>query len=190
MADVELGQMQSIYFEHHILLWKHPNVRLSMKGVKGAVKRMFAGLQIFISEAHGPGNIAFSREFTGRVVALTIQPGQQIDVREHQFSLLATSNLDYGFYFQKGLANVFFSRSGRIHRHVHGVPGARRAADLRLRQRLHQEPGSWRDPGRGAGRLGVEGCAVQMTTVTALQSSGGGGGLLGAIGGMMGGFLV
>jgi uncharacterized protein (AIM24 family) len=186
VVDVELGQSQSVYFEHHILLWKHPNVRLGMKGVKGAVKRMFAGLQIFISEAHGPGNIAFSREATGQVVALTIQPGQQIDVREHQF-LLASSNLDYGFYFQKTIANVLFSRTGLFIDTftapnapgilmIHGY-GNVFTKTLAAGESIDVEPGAWvwKDS------------SVQLNTVTALQSTGGGG-LLGALGSMVGGF--
>ncbi len=113
VVDVQLGQQQSIYFEHHILLWKHPNVRLGVKGLKGAVQRYFAGLQIFISEAHGPGNIAFSRDAPGQIVALPLERGQTVDVREHQF-LLATSNVEYSFFFQRGLVNLFFSRSGGL----------------------------------------------------------------------------
>ncbi len=97
VVDVHLEQQQSIYFEHHILLWKHPQVRLGVKGLKGAAKRFFAGLQIFISEAHGPGNIAFSREAPGQIVVLRLEPGQTVDVREHQF-MLATSNIEYSFF--------------------------------------------------------------------------------------------
>ena len=79
--------------------------------LKNAGKRFFAGLQIFISTAKGPGNISFSREAPGQIVAMRLGPGQSIDVREHQF-LLATSNVAYDFYWQTGLANVFFSRTG------------------------------------------------------------------------------
>ncbi|MBV8600567.1 MAG: AIM24 family protein, partial [Candidatus Eremiobacteraeota bacterium] len=110
-VDIELGRQQSIYFEHHILLWKQPNVTLGFMGIQNAAKRFFAGLQIFISTAQGPGNIALSREAPGQIVALRLKPGQMIDVREHQF-LLATSAVDYDFYWQQGLANVFFSRTG------------------------------------------------------------------------------
>jgi uncharacterized protein (AIM24 family) len=186
VVDVELGQQQSIYFEHHILLWKHPNVRLGMKGLKGAGKRFFAGLQIFISEAHGPGNIAFSREATGQIIALHLQRGQSVDVREHQF-LLATSNVDYSFFFQKGLANIFFSRSGGLFIDrftgmndsglllIHGY-GNVFEKHLAPGEVIDVEPGAWvwKD------------ASVQMNTVTALQS-GGGGGIMGAIGAMVGG---
>lgn len=187
VVDVELGRQQSVYFEHHILLWKHPNVRLGMKGLKGAGRRFFAGLQIFISEAHGPGNIAFSREASGQIVALRLQAGQSVDVREHQF-LLATSNIDYSFFFQKGLANIFFSRSGGLFIdrftgmndggllliHGYGNVFEKRLAPGEV---IDVEPGAWvwKDS------------SVQMDTVTALQS-GGGGGIMGAIGAMVGGF--
>lgn len=184
IVDVQLGQQQSVYFEHHILLWKQPNVRLGMKGLKGAVKRYFAGLQIFISEAHGPGNIAFSREAPGQIVALQLERGQKVDVREHQF-LLATSNVDYNFFFQRGLVNILFSRSGGLFIDrfeckqdgglvlIHGY-GNVFEKYLAPGEMLDVEPGAWL----------WKDSSVFITTVTALQSSGG---LLGAVGVMLGG---
>ena len=59
-VDLEAGQ--SIYFEHHILLWKHTQVEISLLPMKGALKRMMAGMQIFVTSAAGPGQIAFSRD--------------------------------------------------------------------------------------------------------------------------------
>ena len=111
VVDIMLGNQMPIYFEHHILLWKHPGVQLGFKSMKGMARRMFAGLQIFISEAQGPGNIAFSRDSVGQIVALRLQPGQMVEVREHQF-LFATGNVDYGFTFMQGAANILFSRTG------------------------------------------------------------------------------
>jgi len=61
VVDIMLGNQLPIYFEHHILLWKHPGVQIGFKSIQGAAKRFFAGLQIFISEAQGPGNIFFAR---------------------------------------------------------------------------------------------------------------------------------
>jgi uncharacterized protein (AIM24 family) len=187
IAEVELGQQQSIYFEHHILLWKHPHVRLGLKGLKGAAKRYFAGLEIFMTEAHGPGNIAFSREAPGQIVALHLQPGQSVDVREHQF-LLATSHVDYSFFFQRGLVNIFFSRSGGLFidrfkgKHegglllIHGY-GNVFEKTLAPGEVLDVEPGAWL----------WKDSSVRMDTVTALQSSGG---LLGAIGIVVGGISL
>jgi uncharacterized protein (AIM24 family) len=111
VVDVELGGRESVYFEHHILLWKQPQVQIGTRSVKGAVKRMFAGLQIFVTEARGPGNISFSRDAPGQIVALRLRPGEEIHVREHQF-LLASGSVDYGFFRVKGIANILFASTG------------------------------------------------------------------------------
>ena len=185
VVDIELGPRTTVYFEHHILLWKQPQVRLGFMGLQNAGKRFFAGLQIFISTAQGPGNIAMSREAPGQVVALQLNPGQAVDVREHQF-LCATNSIAYDFYWQQGLANVFFSRSGLfIDRFTaSGEPGALLLhgygnvfeKQLAPGEQLDVEPGAW---------LWKDG-SVRMDTVTVLQS-GGGGGLMGALGALVGG---
>ena len=184
VVDVELGRQQTIYFEHHILLWKQPNVTLGFMSVKNAAKRFFSGLQIFISTAQGPGNIAFSREAPGQIVAQRLMPGQSIDVREHQF-LLATSNINYDFYWQQGLANLFFSRTGlfidRFTAQAEGIVllhGYGNVFEKMLgpNEVLDVEPGAWlwKDSN------------VRMDTVSVLQSQGAGG-LLGALGAFVGG---
>jgi uncharacterized protein (AIM24 family) len=185
VVDVELGRQQIVYFEHHILLWKQPNVTLGFMGVQNAAKRFFAGLQIFISTAQGPGNIAFSREAPGQVVALRLQPGQAVDVREHQF-LLATSNVAYDFYWQQGLANVLFARTGLfidrftaqqgeglllLHGYGNVFEKTLAAGDV-----LDVEPGAWL----------WKDANVRMDTISVLQSQGAGG-LLGALGAFVGG---
>jgi uncharacterized protein (AIM24 family) len=185
VVDVELGSRQTIYFEHHILLWKQPSVTLGFMGLQNVAKRVFAGLQIFISTAQGPGNIAMSREAPGQIVALRLSPGQSVDVREHQF-LLATSSIDYNFYWQTGLANVFFSRSGLF---IDRFTAGREDGVLLLHgygnvfektlgpgEMIDVEPGAWL----------WKDANVRMDTVTVLQS-GGGGGLMGALGAFVGG---
>ncbi|TGT50690.1 AIM24 family protein, partial [Mesorhizobium sp. M00.F.Ca.ET.170.01.1.1] len=44
-----------LYFEHHILLWKNTTITIGLKSLKGALKRMIAGMQVFVTEASGPG---------------------------------------------------------------------------------------------------------------------------------------
>lgn len=48
---VELKPGQSIFFEHHILLWKDTGIVISVRPMKGAMKRMIAGMQIFVTDA-------------------------------------------------------------------------------------------------------------------------------------------
>jgi uncharacterized protein (AIM24 family) len=186
VADVELGSQQTIYFEHHILLWKQPEVTLGFTSIQHSAKRFFAGLEIFISTAQGPGNISFSREAPGQIVTLRLQPGQSVDVREHQF-LLASSNVGYDFFWQTGLSNILFSQSGGlfIDRFVgqqdegvvllHGY-GNVFEKQLGPGEMLDVEPGAWL----------WKDSSVQMETISVLRSQGGGG-LMGAIGAASGG---
>jgi len=92
-VDVSLT---SVYFEHHILLWKHTGVRIALKAMKGSLKRMMAGMQIFVTKATGPGMIAFSRDGAGHIVPIHLARGSELHVREHQF-LAATEGIDYTF---------------------------------------------------------------------------------------------
>jgi len=119
---VELNANQTVYFEHHILLWKHPGVTIGIRAMKGAFKRMMAGMQIFITEAQGPGQIAFSRDSAGHVFALHLKQGEEVHVREHQF-LAATGNIDYTFERVKGVANMLFGGSGFFIDKFHGAGG-------------------------------------------------------------------
>ncbi len=94
VADMNLAGNDSVYFTHHVLLWKDPQVKVSTLPLRGAWKRMFAGLPLIMTQAHGPGHIAFSRDAPGEMVAVPLQPGQAVDVREHLF-LVATTNVAY-----------------------------------------------------------------------------------------------
>ncbi|MBN9388783.1 MAG: AIM24 family protein [Chloroflexi bacterium] len=110
-VEVALAPGESVYFEHHILLWKHPSINIGIKPLKGAFKRMMAGMQIFVTEATGPGSIAFSRDDAGEIVPIHIRPGEELHVREHQF-LAATGSVDYSFFRVKGVANILFGGTG------------------------------------------------------------------------------
>lgn len=107
---IELGQVP-VYFEHHVLLWKEPGVRIGTMPLAGALRRMMAGLQVVVAKADGPGMIAFSRDGAGHIMALHLDQGQDIDVREHQF-LAATGNIDYSFQRVRGIANMLFGGTG------------------------------------------------------------------------------
>ncbi len=108
VADMNLALADSVYFAHHVLLWKDPQINITTMPLAGAWKRMFAGLPLIMTQAQGPGHIAFSRDAPGEMVALPIQPGQAVDVREHLF-MVATGNVAYDWFS----TNIWFStRSG------------------------------------------------------------------------------
>jgi uncharacterized protein (AIM24 family) len=111
VADITLGPADSVYFEHHVLLWKESSVKLAAVPLSGAMIRSFGGMPFCITEAHGPGHIAFSRDATGELVVLPLHPGMELDVRGHAF-LLASHSIQYSFVRIKGLVNILFGGEG------------------------------------------------------------------------------
>jgi len=100
-----------VYFEHHVVLWKDPQLEIGLRPMKGALKRMVAGMQIFLTQAKGPGEVAMSRDAPGHIFPLHLSPGSTILAREHQF-LAATGHVDYSFTRIKGLGSMLFGSSG------------------------------------------------------------------------------
>jgi uncharacterized protein (AIM24 family) len=154
---IELGPGLGVYFEHHVLLWKHPSVTIGIRAMRGALKRMIAGMQIFLTEATGPGQIAFSRDGAGHIVPIHIKAGEELHVREHQF-LAATDNIDYTFERVKGISNMLLGGTGffidKFHGHqgegilwLHGY-GNVFEKTLGVGESIDVEPGGWlyKDP--------------------------------------------
>ena len=158
MLTVEMPPGGAVYFEHHVLLWKHPGVNIGLRAMQGTFKRMMAGMQIFVTEAQGPGQIAFSRDGAGHIVPMHIKAGEELHVREHQF-LAATGNIDYTFERVKGVANILFGGTGffidKFHGHkgdgilwLHGYGNVFEKV-LAAGESIDVEPGGWlyKDPG-------------------------------------------
>jgi uncharacterized protein (AIM24 family) len=97
-----------IYFEHHVLLWKYPNMQIGLHPLrKGLKRRVFGGMPLLLIQAESAGEIAFSRDAPGHIVALHLQGGEAIVVREHQF-LAATGGVEYDYSRIKGFANMIY----------------------------------------------------------------------------------
>jgi uncharacterized protein (AIM24 family) len=111
VLTVTVAPDQPVFFEHHIMLWKHPSVDIRIRAMKGALKRMIAGMQIFVTEAIGQGQIAFSRDGAGHIFGLHLKDGQELHVREHQF-LAATRSIEYTFERVRGIGTMLFGGTG------------------------------------------------------------------------------
>lgn len=141
-----------VYFEHHILLWKSPTISIDIRPVAGAFRRFMAGMQIFVTEASGHGQISFSRDGAGHILAIHMNQGDELHIREHQF-LAATGNIDYDFERVKGAANILFGGTGffidRFYaRHGSGILWLHGYGNVFEKQLLpHEqidvEPGGW-----------------------------------------------
>ena len=111
VLTVDVTPDRPVFFEHHILLWKHPSVEIRLRPMKGALKRMIAGMQVFVTEAAGSGQVGFSRDAAGHVFAIHLANGEEIQVREHQF-LAATRDIDYSFERVRGIGTMLFGGTG------------------------------------------------------------------------------
>lgn len=111
VAEIALGEGDGVFFEHHVMLWKDPHVPIASRASSGGLKRMLAGMPVYLTYASGPGRIAFSRDAMGELVVLPLHPNMEIDVREHAF-LLGSHSLSYSFERIKGLANIVYGGNG------------------------------------------------------------------------------
>ena len=108
VADMNLAAGDAVYFNHHVLLWREPAVELDNMPLRGGLKRLRAGMPVFLVTATGPGHIAFSHDHAGEVVAVPLAAGQEIDVHEHHF-LCATTSIGFDYFN----TNIWFrTRSG------------------------------------------------------------------------------
>jgi uncharacterized protein (AIM24 family) len=141
-----------VFFEHHVVLYKDPGLDIGLRAMKGAFKRVVAGMNVFMTEARGPGEIAFSRDGAGHVFPIHLQRGQGVVVREHQF-LAATGNIEYTFSRIKGVGSMLFGSSGFFMDHF-SAPGAEGVVwlhgygnvfekQLDRGEQIDIEPGGW-----------------------------------------------
>jgi uncharacterized protein (AIM24 family) len=97
-----------VYFEHHCLMWRYPDMQIGLHPLKKGLKtRLLGGMPLIQLETQSAGEVAFSRDASGHVAAIHLQPGESIMVREHQF-LAATSHVQYDYARIKGFANMFY----------------------------------------------------------------------------------
>lgn len=106
-VDVRLAAGAGVFFPHSNLLWQEPAVQLGAMSLRGGWDRMRAGLPVVMLEATGPGTISFSPDAPGEIVAIPLQPGAAVDVREHQL-VVATRGVGFD-WFDSG---IWFSTSG------------------------------------------------------------------------------
>jgi uncharacterized protein (AIM24 family) len=108
-ADFKLAGDDWIYFSHHTLLWSEPTAQLQAMSMAGGWQRVRAGLPLVMLQAHGPGHLALSEDAPGEIIAIPLQPGQAMWVKEHRF-LVATGNVGYtwqpsGIWFVTGVGD-------------------------------------------------------------------------------------
>ncbi len=84
IVEMRLSEGHQVYFEHHAILAKALALRVDLMPMRGALRRMLAGLPVLLTRAGGPGTVALSRDGVGEVVAVDLA-GEELDVMEHRF---------------------------------------------------------------------------------------------------------
>jgi uncharacterized protein (AIM24 family) len=106
-AEFLLAAGETVYFPHPSLLWQEPTVAVEAMSLRREWTRMRAGLPLVMLQARGPGRIAFSHDTAGELLAVPLQPGSAVDVREHQM-VVASEAVDYDWVD----SGVWFTSSG------------------------------------------------------------------------------
>ncbi len=94
VAEMNLAAGDGVYFTHDVLLWQEPAVQVTAMSLSRPWTRQRSGLPLVMLQAVGPGRIAFSHDSPGELIALPLQSGAVVDVREHTL-LVATSGVGY-----------------------------------------------------------------------------------------------
>ena len=110
IVELTLDQQHTVYFEHHTILAKSPHLGVGLMSVKGALRRMLAGLPVLLTRATGPGTVSLSRDGVGEIVALDLK-GEEVDVLEHRF-LAASASVEYSAQRVRGIKNLLGSGTG------------------------------------------------------------------------------
>jgi uncharacterized protein (AIM24 family) len=111
VAELTLDPSDSVFFEHHVMLWKDDSVPMSVMSAPGGARRLLGDLPFVLSVARGPGRLAFSRDAPGALVVLPIDPGAQLEVRGHAL-LLASGQLTYSFTKVPGVRTMLMAGTG------------------------------------------------------------------------------
>lgn len=118
VIEIYLEQEESICCEGGAMTWMSNN--LEMKTVGGGAGKVFGKLlsaermfsNIYTAKG-GPGYIAFASSFPGAILAIDIEPGQEIICQKSAY-LASTPGVELSIHFQKNVGAGFFGGEGFI----------------------------------------------------------------------------
>ena len=119
----QLDSGEQMVTEKGSMVWMSPSMQMETKG--GGLGRMcskaFSGESMFqnVYTARGAGMIAFGSSFPGRILALTIAPGQEMIVQKSAF-LAAQPGVELSIHFNKKLGVGLFGGEGFIMQRLSG----------------------------------------------------------------------
>ena len=119
----QLEDGEQMVTERGSMVWMSPNMEMQTHGggLGRMFSKMFSGESMFqnIYTAHGAGMIAFGSSFPGKILPLTIAPGQEMVLQKNAF-LASESSVELSIHFNKKLGSGFFGGEGFIMQHLSG----------------------------------------------------------------------
>ena len=119
----QLNDGEQMITERGSMAWMSPNMAMETRGggLGKMFSRAFSGESMFqnIYTAHGPGMIAFGSSFPGKILPLTIAPGQEMILQKNSF-LACESGVELSIHFSKKLGAGFFGGEGFIMQRLSG----------------------------------------------------------------------
>ncbi len=119
----QLENGEKMITEKGSMVWMSPNMQMETKG--GGIGKMFSkafsGESMFqnIYTAHGNGMIAFGSSFPGKIIPLSLTPGQDMILQKNAF-LASEANVELSIHFNKKIGAGFFGGEGFIMQRVSG----------------------------------------------------------------------
>ncbi|WP_068791637.1 TIGR00266 family protein [Brevibacillus laterosporus] len=116
---------ERLFTESGSMIWMSENIKMDTSFKGGMLKslgRAFSGESLtftFFEALHTPGMIAFAPVAPGKIIPVTIHPGNEIIAQKHAF-LVGTENIDVSIHFQKKLGTGFFGGEGFIMQRLSG----------------------------------------------------------------------
>ena len=122
ICDLEAGE--KMITEKGSMSWMSPNMQMETKG--GGLGKMFSkafsGESMFqnhYTAMGGPGMIAFTSSFPGKVLALEIGPGKEMILQKSAF-LASEAGVELSIHFHKRFGAGFFGGEGFIMQRLSG----------------------------------------------------------------------
>jgi uncharacterized protein (TIGR00266 family) len=150
---VDLPAGRTIYSDAGAMSWMTASIGMNTQGqggLGGMLKRAVSGATVFIVDftaEHGPGQIAFSTDFPGKVLAFELGGGQGIVMHKHAF-LCAEKTVILDVYFTRRLGAGAFGGEGFVLQKLSGTGAVFAELDgdaieyrLKAGEQLRIEPG-------------------------------------------------
>ena len=124
---VDLMPGNVVFSDTGAMSWMTSSVTMDTNvggGLGGMFKRAVSGASVFIIDfgaEHGPGQVAFSTDFPGKILAFDLDHGQSVMMHKHAF-LCAEKSVDLDIAFTRKLGAGLFGGNGFILQRLTG-PG-------------------------------------------------------------------